>query len=1272
MTRRLLLILMPCLLAGAMSRAEVAGTGVLPPRTPEIRVERAATWLTFPASAAADTCERELGAVVALPRDVRTATAVLAGGHAAAVSIAGDIMRQRGQPVVAIRVVEPGCGPLTIAVHHDGDWLAKTGERHLSPALQAGLPGLPPAAPAPAKSGAAALGGSYVIISAPQYAQTAAPLAAWKTRKGWPVVSVTTDETGTTGAAIRSWLQQAYDTWERPVEYLLLVGDVQDIPTYFVDGNVSDLPYALLDGADWLPDIMVGRFAVDNATQCAAMVAKSVHYEREPYLDQSHWFTRGVMIGGQYGSTTPMYTVRFCGEQLARIGFSPLVPVHPLQLQGNYIVSPYIAAEQIGVPQNLGPQVITPSINEGCSFVVYRGWAYGTGGWFSPTYQVANVQTLANGAMLPVVMSFVCHTGNFNADTPCMGEVFTRLGGSQPAEFRGAVAFFGNGEPWSRTRYNDAMAISVFECVTFPELTTLGALFNAGKLRFMEFFPGSLTETGDGFSVEFYFHIYNLLGDPELNYHRARPTPLAVTHAAGLPIGATLLDVAVAEQDGGAPLAGARVGVVQGGLLRGAAVTAADGSARVVLQSAIGAGPVDLTVTHPGRLAYAAVLNGAPTEIFLALDELLVIGQGGVANAVHPGASLSVLPTLRNLGSSASGDAIVALHAAGPVEVTAGSAALAPLAAGASASPDAPFALAVAAAAPDGAVISAYLDAQHDSQNDRSGFELRVQAPEISVLAATPPAGGAIEPGTTVDLTVTVANAGSSPTAGGTLAFSLGAATGAALLTESLPFGALAAHGGQLTAGPITLRLDAALAGGTTLNVAVTATCDEGAVQSTSFPLAIGRGDVTEPSGPCAYGYYAYDSADVLYPDQRPTYRWREISTALGGSGTRLPLDVNNYNRNVIVELPFAFTFYGQTFDRVRVADNGWLSFDADNDFYDFYNWPIPLALGNAALVAPFWDNLTPEPVTENPADDPVGLNSDGVYWYYDQPAGEVIFEWSRMRHIYAEVPELQTFQAVLRDPAIHAAPPTGDGEILFFYKQVADNDHLRMYATVGIESPDEATGLELTYDGVRLRGFAPPGPGMAVRLTTAPPVRVPLTVGAFTREQIAGAAHLAWTLTDPRPVVGWRIFALGSSGRIPLTAEALPAEARRCVVQAEPDQELLLEAVLPYGGTCDAGKAAAGALDLRFALADPMPNPVRSDANVMFALPRAGAAQLRVFDVRGRRVATLLDGAAAAGSHLIVWQGRDDHDRQLAAGIYFLRLEQAGRALTRKILLVR
>jgi hypothetical protein len=90
------------------------------------------------------------------------------------------------------------------------------------------------------------------------------------------------------------------------------------------------------------------------------------------------------------------------------------------------------------------------------------------------------------------------------------------------------------------------------------------------------------------------------------------------------------------------------------------------------------------------------------------------------------------------------------------------------------------------------------------------------------------------------------------------------------------------------------------------------------------------------------------------------------------------------------------------------------------------------------------------------------------------------------------------------------------------------------------------------------------------------------------------------------------------------------------------------------------------------FALAQNHPNPFNPVTTIRFSLPRSGEVELAVYSVMGQRVATLLHGPWAAGSHTVRWDGTDDSGRQLGSGVYLYRLISADQAETRKLILVR
>jgi hypothetical protein len=88
-----------------------------------------------------------------------------------------------------------------------------------------------------------------------------------------------------------------------------------------------------------------------------------------------------------------------------------------------------------------------------------------------------------------------------------------------------------------------------------------------------------------------------------------------------------------------------------------------------------------------------------------------------------------------------------------------------------------------------------------------------------------------------------------------------------------------------------------------------------------------------------------------------------------------------------------------------------------------------------------------------------------------------------------------------------------------------------------------------------------------------------------------------------------------------------------------------------------------------RFVLDPSAPNPFSSAARIRFGLPRAEEVSLEIFDVLGRRVATLLDRApVTAGYHTVIWDGESGTGHPVSDGVYLLRLSAGPVVLTRRI----
>jgi len=83
-------------------------------------------------------------------------------------------------------------------------------------------------------------------------------------------------------------------------------------------------------------------------------------------------------------------------------------------------------------------------------------------------------------------------------------------------------------------------------------------------------------------------------------------------------------------------------------------------------------------------------------------------------------------------------------------------------------------------------------------------------------------------------------------------------------------------------------------------------------------------------------------------------------------------------------------------------------------------------------------------------------------------------------------------------------------------------------------------------------------------------------------------------------------------------------------------------------------------------------PNPFRDALSVPLSLDRAASVQAAVYTADGRRVRELADRRLAAGSHMLSWDGRDDAGRNVAPGVYFVRVTGGGEARTAKVTRIR
>ena len=88
--------------------------------------------------------------------------------------------------------------------------------------------------------------------------------------------------------------------------------------------------------------------------------------------------------------------------------------------------------------------------------------------------------------------------------------------------------------------------------------------------------------------------------------------------------------------------------------------------------------------------------------------------------------------------------------------------------------------------------------------------------------------------------------------------------------------------------------------------------------------------------------------------------------------------------------------------------------------------------------------------------------------------------------------------------------------------------------------------------------------------------------------------------------------------------------------------------------------------------LSSPSPSPFSRRTQVFFGLPREAEVSLKVYNLMGQEVETLVAGRKEAGSHTVSWDARDESGRPVPGGVYFLRLVADGQSLTRRAVVLR
>jgi hypothetical protein len=361
--------------------------------------------------------------------------------------------------------------------------------------------------------------GSLLIICNSAWMSLMQPLVDWKIRKGIPTELVDVSAIGISSTAIQSYISAYYAAHN--LKYVLLVGDVAQVPTITAQGGASDPSYGYLAGADSYAEVFVGRFSAANAADVSTQVQRTISYEANPDTTQN-WFGKGVVIGSNLGPGDDN-EMDWEHERNIKTDLTGFTYTSVAEL---YDATHPSTADQPGDPTDMD---LVNVIQDGIGFMTYTGHGSSTS-IGTTNFSNNDISILTNYHMLPFIWSVACVNGDFaQTSGPCFAEAFLRAqDNGQPT---GAIATFMSSinQSWNPPMdAQDEMVDLLVQSVAGNIKRSFAGLSVNGCMHMNDQYGAAGDEMTD---------TWHCFGDPTLNVWTKTPQAMAVSHAPLVPIG---------------------------------------------------------------------------------------------------------------------------------------------------------------------------------------------------------------------------------------------------------------------------------------------------------------------------------------------------------------------------------------------------------------------------------------------------------------------------------------------------------------------------------------------------------------------------------------------------------------------------------------------------------------------------------------------------------------------------------------------------------------
>ena len=371
--------------------------------------------------------------------------------------------------------------------------------------------------------------GEMLVLTHQNFDQDIQSFVDWKNKIGIPTKLVRIDTLGAGNAsAIKNYISTYYQNHN--LSFVLLVGDANYVPTNSISSGDSDNHYGYLSGNDSYPEVMIGRFSVENSAHVNTMVQRTKMYELG-LSNTGNWLNTSLGIASEQGpgddNEMDYEHIRNMHADLQGYTYTSLLEMFDGSQGGN---------DAGGNPSS---SMVSQAVNSGLGNILYTGHG-STYSWGSSGFSNSDIDQLSNTTAWPFIWSVACVNGNFVNNTS-FAESWTRA--TNNGEPTGAIATLMStiNQSWDPPMHaQDEMVDILTESYSNNIKRTFGGISMNGCMAMNDAYGSQGDEMTDTWTI---------FGDPSFMIRTDTSKTLNVSSIPALFIGDTSVTVNVPVND---------------------------------------------------------------------------------------------------------------------------------------------------------------------------------------------------------------------------------------------------------------------------------------------------------------------------------------------------------------------------------------------------------------------------------------------------------------------------------------------------------------------------------------------------------------------------------------------------------------------------------------------------------------------------------------------------------------------------------------------------